>query len=645
MQKKLRLQKSDRYAFLVCAQMMSQMVVAYLEGRQAAKWLGCEQGAVPDWDDIVQELSDGTLRHTQVKRQATDFSNDKAKREFKKVVPEKKGDPATSAPASPVLRDRSAFDESIAALADWFLPTTLTDGKDRIFTVQVPDRQVKIKNEFSMRSFEEFCSLCNLPNTTPAGLEAHALIDATSAHIYDWLITWCGFNDWAHIHEALRHLKVEIKSLESEIEQSSLSMLERHFFPASKAFDAIMHDLQANASDAGAATPRQMLAVVSSFRRAESAIWTQYAMEETSLAWGISGCATGHQHGIEDPTQTVPIYWKDGTLSEKRLKVCVKFDHHTLAREQLAPRLMRLALHLRGAGHASILEMKQWNVAVKGVLTSTLGVTSDDFSNLPWVEANDIAYCVDSRQLPGIADTNLECDNFDSAMGKVVWELTKADVNRAIRDMPSGDLQAGVDGLWRKIQPLLDADLSKASALLCGMVSPSSEGLGPLAAMRVGPRTIEILSPGLMMLMVTAVALKRDTDVASLVSANDVRVIALRYWGGPSSMTRFARVIVDDDDDIVVEDFLGKEVADIVLMSQVRSPNSEVTRASIATDRASQDSFGAPRRAKLVVTNSKHFQAAVRSGKVENVANLLASELRLRDIAREQNIMKTQLEK
>jgi hypothetical protein len=305
---------------------------------------------------------------------------------------------------------------------------------------------------------------------------------------------------------------------------------------------------------------------------------------------------------------------------------------------------MRLALHLRGAGHVSISEMKQWNVAVKGVLTSTLGVTSDDFSNLPWIEAKDIAYCVDSRQLPGIADTNVECDNFDSAMGKVVWELTKADINRTIRDMRSGDLQAEVDGLWHKIYPLLDADLSSANTLLCGMVSPASEGLGPLAAMRVGPRTIELLSPGLMMLMITAVALKRDIDIASLLSGNDVRVIALRYWGGPSSMTRFSRVIVDDDDDIAVEDFLGKEVADIVLMSQVRSPNSEVNRVSIATDRASQDSFGAPRRAKLLVTNSKQFQAAVRTGKVENVADLLATELRLRDVAREQNIMKTQLE-
>jgi hypothetical protein len=643
MQKKLRLQRADRYAFLICAQMMSTMVVAYLEGRQAAKWLGCEQGAVPDWDDIVQELSDGTLRHTQVKRQATDFSDDKAKRDYK-ISRMKTGVPATAAMALPVLRDRSAFDESIAALARWFLPTTVTDGKVRAFTVQVPDRQVKIKHEFEMRRFEEFCALCSLPTTTPNGLQSRAQIDATAAHIFDWLTTWCDFTDWTHIHTALRNLKVEVKSLEDEIRQSALSTLERHFFPASEAFDAMMQDLQANVSDAGAATPRQMLAVVSSFRRAESAIWTQYAMEETSLAWGISGCATGHEDRIEDPTQTVPIYWKDGTFSEKRLKVCAKFDHHTLLREPLASRLMRLALHLRGAGHVSISEMKQWNVAVKGVLTSTLGVTSDDFSNLPWIEAKDIAYCVDSRQLPGIADTNVECDNFDSAMGKVVWELTKADINRTIRDMRSGDLQAEVDGLWHKIYPLLDADLSSANTLLCGMVSPASEGLGPLAAMRVGPRTIELLSPGLMMLMITAVALKRDIDIASLLSGNDVRVIALRYWGGPSSMTRFSRVIVDDDDDIAVEDFLGKEVADIVLMSQVRSPNSEVNRVSIATDRASQDSFGAPRRAKLLVTNSKQFQAAVRTGKVENVADLLATELRLRDVAREQNIMKTQLE-
>ena len=169
MQKKLRLQRADRYAFLICAQMMSTMVVAYLEGRQAAKWLGCEQGSVPDWDDIVQELSDGTLRHTQVKRQATDFSDDKATRDYK--IPRKKtGDPATSAAPSPVLRERSAFDESIAALAQWFLPTTVTDGKVRTFTVQVPDRKVKIKHEFEMRSFEEFCALCSLPTTTPTGL-------------------------------------------------------------------------------------------------------------------------------------------------------------------------------------------------------------------------------------------------------------------------------------------------------------------------------------------------------------------------------------------------------------------------------------------------------------------------------------------
>ena len=155
MQKKLRLLKADRYAFLVCAQMMSKMVVAYLEGRQSAKWLGCEQGAVPDWDDIVQELSDGSLRHTQVKRQLTDFSDEKAKRAMK--APRKKSiGAAPSTSASSKLPDLSAFDKSIAALGKWFSPATVSDGKVRNFTIHVPDRQVKIKHEFEMRSFVRY---------------------------------------------------------------------------------------------------------------------------------------------------------------------------------------------------------------------------------------------------------------------------------------------------------------------------------------------------------------------------------------------------------------------------------------------------------------------------------------------------------
>lgn len=642
MQKKLRLLKADRYAFLVCAQMMSTMVVAYLEGRQAAKWLGCEQGAVLDWDDIVQELSDGSLRHTQVKRQVTDFCGEKAKRAMK--VPKRKSTGTAASATTPLtLPELSAFDKSIAALGQWFSPATLADGKVRTFTMQVPDRRVKIKHELEMRNFEELCALCNLSTTTPSGLAVHAQTNAATAHIFDWLTTWCGFTDWTHIHKALRNLKVEVKSLEHEIEQSAVSMLERYFFPASDALKLMLHDLEHNVTDAGAATPRQILTLISQFLRPEVPLWTQYALEETSFTWRISGCATGRANDIEDPAQTVPIFWKEGTPTEKRLKVCVKFGHQTLSNEPLTPRLIRLALHLRGPSRASISEVSPWNVAIRGALANTLGVTSDDFSSLPWVEAKDISYCVDSRQLPGVVDTNLECDNFDSAMGKVVWELTKSNVSGSIRSLQAGDLQAGVDRLWRTIYPLLDADLSKAHALLSGMLSPASEGLGTFGMMRVGPRTVDLLASGLMMLMITAVALKRNSDMASLLSGDEIRVIALKYWGGPASSHRAARVLVDDDDDTDVEDFLGKEVANIVLVSESRSSHSEVNRFTIASDRSSQDSFGASRRAMLAVTNSRQFQKAVRSGKIEMVANLLEPELRLRGLAREENILKTEL--
>jgi hypothetical protein len=647
MQKKLRLLQADRYAYLVCAQIMSSMVVAYLEGRPAAKWLGCEQGAVTAWDDIVQELSDGTLHHTQIKRQTTDFSNDKAKRTPKvsKKQPPSTGAFATAKPASTVLRDLSSLDESIKALGEWFSQTTVSDGKARTFSILVPDRQVKIKNEFSIRNFEEFCVLCNNKTVTPVGLEVHAQSNVAVAHIYDWLTTWCGFTNWAHIHRALQNLKVEVKSLESEIERSTLSILERYFSPASDALKMMLHDLEYNVTDAGAATPRKIFTLISQFLRPEVPLWTQYALEDTSFTWGISGCASGHENGIENPELTVPIYWKDDIQSEKRLKLCVKFDQQMLSTEPLAPRLMRLALHLRGQSRASISELSSWNAAIRSALANTLGVTSDDLSDLPWVEAKESSYCVDSRLLPGIVDTNLECENFDFAMGKVIWELTKGNVSGAIRGLQSGDLQVGVDSLWRKTYQLLDTDLPKAIEFLSRMLNPSSEGIGNLGIMRVGPRTVDLVSSGLMMLMITAVALKRDIDIESLLSGNDIRVIALKYWGGPAASHRVARALVDEDDDTDVEDFFGKEVANIILVSGSRSSHSELNRFTIASDRSSQDSFGASRRAMLAVTNSRQFNAAVKSGTIQKVADLLEPELRLRGLAKEANIMKTELTK
>lgn len=644
MQKKLRLLKADRYAFLVCAQMMATMVVAYLEGRQGAKWLGCEQGAVPDWDDIVQELSDGSLRHTQVKRQVTDFSSEKAKRAIKtttaKVVNAK-----ASPIAPPKLPDLSAFDNSILALAKWFSSATISDGKVRSFTIQVPDRKINIKKELEIRHFEDFCDLCRLSTTTPNGLESHAQTNLAAGHIYDWLTTWCGFTDWTHIHRALRNLKVEIKSLESEIQKSAESLLETYFSPAPEAFKVLLLDLEQNVSNAGAATPRQIFSLIRQYLRSEIPVWTQYAKEETTFTWGVSGCTTSHQYGVEEPSNTVPIFWNDSSSYEKRLKIGVKYDQQIWSRDHLTPRLMRLALHLRGPGHAGLCDVKSWSTAIKSTFANTLGVTSDDFSGLQWIEAKDLTYCIDSRQLRGIENTKIECDSFDLSMNKIAWSLTKTAISSSIQGMSAGDLQIEVDRLWQVLYPMLDADLKLANELFVRMLSPASEKLEMFGVMRVGPRTTQILADGLMMLMITAIALKRHTDVVSLLSGNDIRVIALKYWGGPASSNRTARLLIEDDDDTEVEDLLGKELANIILLAGSSSSHSEVNRCSIASDRLSQDSFGASRRAMLAVTNSRRFRMAVKSGKIEMVTKLLEPEFRLRGLAREENIMKTELEK
>ncbi len=127
-----------------------------------------------------------------------------------------------ASPTSPLPPDLSAFDESIKALFWSMVFVCDLPRWQRTFSMLLPDRQTKIKNEFTVRHFEDFCVECNKTTASPARLAAKAQTDLVTAHIFDWLTTWCGFIDWSHIHRALRNLRVEIKSLEKEIEQSSL---------------------------------------------------------------------------------------------------------------------------------------------------------------------------------------------------------------------------------------------------------------------------------------------------------------------------------------------------------------------------------------------------------------------------------------
>jgi hypothetical protein len=626
MQKKLKLLRADKYAYHICAQLMAKMVVSHLDGIPGPKSLGCEQGDIPAWDDIVQEQHDGSFLQIQVKRQVENFK------------PDANAVRANKSKGGVGLQDLSPFDESIAALADWFSSLPATNAAARSFLILVPDLNVRFKKELTMAKLEELCVACRNPLVTIEGLEKLATSDGATAHLFDWLTTWCRFKDWTHIFSALKYLKLEMRGLEEQIDSEAAAVMERHFDPAEEALAAIRVYLEDNVTHTDAATPRHIHRLLSKHLRPNIPVWTQYATSVPSV-WGVSGITGPHAAHIEHPAETVPIFWRGA--SSKHLKIFVQHRPGGLTNSPLMPRLLRLAVHLRAPGQVSVAELGPWNVELSSAVGNTLGTAEDDLgqNNLQWVESHFAPHCSHTRQLE-IHEIHDEVDCLDAAMGDVVWALLKEEIGAWILKMPRGDLQPSLDRLWKRFQTALDSDPASQHSFLSAMLNPKSEGLGKLGSIRVGPKTVLLLRDGLVMLLVTAVALKRDLDIDALVRGSELRIIALRFWNGPAAASKYCREIVRQDSDDDVVDLIGKESAPIVLLSTVSDTLSGINRESFGSDKETEDIFAAPRRARLAVTNTRNFDTAVKTGTVKAVSELLERELLRRRKVREENLNK-----
>ncbi|MFT5814087.1 MAG: hypothetical protein ACI9VT_001846 [Psychroserpens sp.] len=126
MLKKIRLDRTRTYELALATNYIAIMLDEFIEGRSHAKSLGCEQGNIEKWDDLILELECGAFEHIQVKRQLIDFSNSPVVRGIKKLGKEEnRGNP----------QDRSPLDESLFALAKWSKDKTLGELSTRHFVM------------------------------------------------------------------------------------------------------------------------------------------------------------------------------------------------------------------------------------------------------------------------------------------------------------------------------------------------------------------------------------------------------------------------------------------------------------------------------------------------------------------------------
>ena len=71
MLQKLRLNKADKYQLIIATSYISKMLVNFVQGKEHYLDIGCEQGDIPTWDDLVIQSTQGVYEHVQIKRQTT----------------------------------------------------------------------------------------------------------------------------------------------------------------------------------------------------------------------------------------------------------------------------------------------------------------------------------------------------------------------------------------------------------------------------------------------------------------------------------------------------------------------------------------------------------------------------------------------
>lgn len=624
MRKKLKLKQADNFDSWVAAREMSGMLVKYLDGQSHAKSIGSEQG-IDGWDDFVIEEYDESCTYVQVKRQETDFSDHS---ENRKISLKTKGENQGKE------HDLSAFDEAIRDLGKLHLTSIASTGKEKKFRLYIPAATTKIKKNTEVRDFYALCERCRNETTTEAKLKANA--DAADLRLFEWLTTWCEFQDWEHILKTLKALSLSYSSLESDLKNAIDYELGAWFDPATDARQAIYNYIQGNSTDTGAATPRLILKKITRFLRKDKPRWLHYSPSAAPLNWQVSGIVS-HNSERQLPIDTVPFLWDGSSGLGGNLRIG-GLPNRNLPPLQLA--LMRLALHLPRPSLAFVSNADAYKTSVNYAIAGTLGSKLSDTVTLPITTDHSTLSSSAIHALNGTSETTAEGESLHSEMDKVTWKLVQDSVTNQVSMMPnSGDLQQAVCALWQTWSVQIENNPITRGEILLDMLSIISEGKNVHSLLRVGPETVELLANCLLMHLIVSVSL--DGSSAELNKLNGVRKIkalALSFWGGPAGSANGPRALLGgkfEDEDAVL---LGKETDSILIFSGITTSPSEIFPTTLADDLLTQDSLAAPRRPDLMITNCRTFNKLVEKNRVEPIKTYLKDELEKGRVSREKNI-------
>lgn len=603
MLKRFRLERMGAYERLVIACRLAKMLDCFIEGRPDAIEMGSEQGGIPHWDDFVVRHQDDVLEHVQVKRQNAPFSTA----------------PAQRAGTSGGL---SALDDAFISLADWSRPSAGNAGSTRKFVLEIANPAAQIKRDLTVSHLEGLCAACHLQGTTAAKLAARMATDGPTQRAYDWLTSWCGFDDWDHILSALRRVTVKVSGLDANVKDQTQLTLARHFSEPARAQELLFAYVTNESADVTSITCPPVLKHLLHLARPDLITWTQYRRDGAHAGWIISGTHGIAGDEIEAADRVVECLWRSSG-EVRRLRVAASCPPSEPVSPSLSGAILRLALHLQGGSQALFAQEPGWRSRARQEIGQTFGTGDGDLDYLTWVDDSERLNSSSQRELSSNLSARQEAHALAAAMNASVWQQVVAKVNDRLSGVGDPPLLEAMEAMWARWRGLATQDPVAFTSVLTGMLYPAGEGGNATDALRLGPKTADIIATAIETMLLVAVAVGgADSSWVEFTGCGPVTVIALKRWSGPMGSQVAVREMSSDG----LTALLGPNTQPVVVLSGIEETPTSVLDVGLADDATVGTSMASARQPRLLVTRAR-IQRLLRSGTLATVRQYFRAQL------------------
>jgi hypothetical protein len=618
---KLRLDQTKKYEQALVTYEISVMLIDFALGRSHYMRIGSEQGDISTWDDIVIEKDKNSQIHIQVKRQTSgDFGSQNDECTRNDYLQGKRKDQK---------RDLSPLDETLRSLADWSENiNTSTISPKKEFWIELPELNTQIKNGLQIKDLKKLCNEQIKPAVTTAlDLQTLIGIDPNVKKCFDWLTTWCDFKDWEHILNALQVLKIKSSGIESDIESKTEDRL-KEIFILDKLKEVRLKILSytiENTTFSGAIAPRNLLFELKEYIRSDIKIWTQ--IDNINNDWHISGILDLETNTeVERPSKVIPLLWSN----DRGRNLNINLENINPPFAPIHESIFRLAIHLEGNISGLCSNWDGWKVHIQNKIGGTFGIFKNDFESLSIADNNAPFEISEGKTINTNAEREVFAREMSDQMTKRTWELVSGKISELINDMDthqSQELRDAVEMRWNAWQKIINKDDSILIPLLKKIVHPKAEGEEILGHLRIGPKTKLLIADAVFTCLLISVALGSiDAGIMQTEDGLSMGAIGLNWWSGPAGKTKKIRKI---DAEESIDDLIGKEPYDILILSQSEQPEGVIYKQSISDSANIDHSLAAGHNPKLLITRNRIFDSIVRKGSIDELQNYLKQKLNI----------------